>query len=212
MLAGMKKTLDGRNDNLTDPAVTAMGKEAGLTGQLLVAAPALAETFFERTVIYLCAHSEQDGAMGLIVNKRLAQPGLDDLFAQLGIDPNPPERRIGVCMGGPVEHSRGFVLHSADWAGEGSLAVDGHTTLTASLDILREIAAGRGPEQAMMALGHAAWAPGQLEQEILRDSSWFVAPASNEIVFGADHTKKWRQALDAIEIDPLLFSSSVGEA
>ena len=212
MLAGMKKTLDGRNDNLTDPAVTAMGRETGLTGQLLVAAPALAETFFERTVIYLCAHSEQDGAMGLIVNKRLAQPGLDDLFAQLGIDPNPSERRIGVCIGGPVEHSRGFVLHSADWAGEGSLAVDGHMTLTASLDILREIAAGRGPKQAMMALGHAAWAPGQLEQEILRDSSWFVAPASNEIVFGADHTKKWRQALDAIEIDPLLFSSSVGEA
>ncbi|GBR46437.1 UPF0301 protein [Gluconobacter roseus NBRC 3990] len=208
MLAGMKKTLDGQNDNLTDPAFP----ERGLTGKLLVAAPALAETFFERTVIYLCAHSEQDGAMGLIVNRRLSQPGLDDLFAQLGIEPSPPERRIGVCMGGPVEHSRGFVLHSADWAGEGSLDVDGHTTLTASLDILRELAAGHGPKQAMMALGHAAWAPGQLEQEILRDSSWFVAPATDEIVFGTDHAKKWRQALVAIDIDPLLLSASVGEA
>ncbi len=208
MLAGMKKTLDGRNDNLTDAGLM----ELGLTGKLLVAAPALAETFFERTVIYLCAHSEQDGAMGLIVNKRLSQPGLDDLFGQLGIEPNPPERRIGVCMGGPVEHARGFVLHSADWAGEGSLDVDGHTTLTASLDILREIASGDGPKQAMMALGHAAWAPGQLEQEILRDSSWFIAPATDEIVFGTDHAKKWRQALAAIDFDPLLLSSSVGEA
>jgi len=208
MLAGMKKTLDGRTDNLTDSSPA----ELGLTGKLLVAAPALAETFFERTVIYVCAHSLQDGAMGLIVNRRLSQPGLDDLFAQLGIEPNPPERRIGVCMGGPVEHSRGFVLHSADWAGEGSLDVDGQTSLTASLDILRELAAGQGPERAMMALGHAAWSPGQLEQEILRDSSWFVAPATDDIVFGTDHARKWRQALVAIDIDPLLLSASVGEA
>ncbi|MDE7541096.1 YqgE/AlgH family protein [Gluconobacter sphaericus] len=204
----MKKTLDGRTDNLTDSSPA----ELGLTGKLLVAAPALAETFFERTVIYVCAHSLQDGAMGLIVNRRLSQPGLDDLFAQLGIEPNPPERRIGVCMGGPVEHSRGFVLHSADWAGEGSLDVDGQTSLTASLDILRELAAGQGPERAMMALGHAAWSPGQLEQEILRDSSWFVAPATDDIVFGTDHARKWRQALVAIDIDPLLLSASVGEA
>ncbi|GBR72053.1 UPF0301 protein [Gluconobacter kanchanaburiensis NBRC 103587] len=208
MLAGMKKTLDGRTDNLTDSSPA----ELGLTGKLLVAAPALAETFFERTVIYVCAHSLQDGAMGLIVNRRLSQPGLDDLFAQLGIEPNPPERRIGVCMGGPVEHSRGFVLHSADWAGEGSLDVDGQTSLTASLDILRELAAGQGPKRAMMALGHAAWSPGQLEQEILRDSSWFVAPATDDIVFGTDHARKWRQALVAIDIDPLLLSASVGEA
>lgn len=208
MLAGMKKTLDGRTDNLTDSALA----ELGLTGKLLVAAPALAETFFERTVIYVCAHSLQDGAMGLIVNRRLSQPGLDDLFAQLGIEPNPPERRIGVCMGGPVEHSRGFVLHSADWAGEGSLGVDGQMSLTASLDILRELAAGQGPKRAMMALGHAAWSPGQLEQEILRDSSWFVAPATDDIVFGTDHARKWRQALVAIDIDPLLLSASVGEA
>jgi len=208
MLAGMKKTLDGRTDNLTDSSPA----ELGLTGKLLVAAPALAETFFERTVIYVCAHSLQDGAMGLIVNRRLSQPGLDDLFAQLGIEPNPPERRIGVCMGGPVEHSRGFVLHSADWAGEGSLDVDGQTCLTASLDILRELATGQGPKRAMMALGHAAWSSGQLEQEILRDSSWFVAPAMDDIVFGTDHARKWRKALEAIDIDPLLFSASVGEA
>ncbi|MBF0886537.1 YqgE/AlgH family protein [Gluconobacter sphaericus] len=204
----MKKTLDGRTDNLTDSSPA----ELGLTGKLLVAAPALAETFFERTVIYVCAHSLQDGAMGLIVNRRLSQPGLDDLFAQLGIKPNPPERRIGVCMGGPVEHSRGFVLHSADWAGEGSLDVDGQTSLTASLDILRELATGQGPKRAMMALGHAAWSSGQLEQEILRDSSWFVAPAMDDIVFGTDHARKWRKALEAIDIDPLLFSASVGEA
>ncbi|MBS1098269.1 YqgE/AlgH family protein [Gluconobacter sphaericus] len=204
----MKKTLDGRTDNLTDSSPA----ELGLTGKLLVAAPALAETFFERTVIYVCAHSLQDGAMGLIVNRRLSQPGLDDLFAQLGIEPNPPERRIGVCMGGPVEHSRGFVLHSADWAGEGSLDVDGQTSLTASLDILRELATGQGPKRAMMALGHAAWSSGQLEQEILRDSSWFVAPAMDDIVFGTDHARKWRKALEAIDIDPLLFSASVGEA
>ncbi|KXV27351.1 transcriptional regulator [Gluconobacter japonicus] len=194
----MKKTLAGQNDNLT--------------GMLLVAAPQLAETVFAQSVIYLCAHSPEDGAMGLIINRRLAQPGLDDLFAQLGIEPSPPERRIAVCMGGPVDHSHGFVLHSTDWTGEGSLGVNDHATLTASLDVLRDLAAGRGPKQALMALGHSAWGPGQLEEEILRDSSWFVAPASDEIVFGLDHAKKWRKALAAIDIDPLLLSGAVGEA
>ena len=194
----MKKTLAGQNDNLT--------------GMLLVAAPQLAETVFAQSVIYLCAHSPEDGAMGLIINRRLAQPGLDDLFAQLGIEPNPPERRIAVCMGGHVDDSHGLVLHSTDWNGEGSLGVNDQATLTASLDVLRELAAGQGPKRALMAIGHASWAPGQLEEEILRDSSWLVAPASDEIVFGMDHSKKWGKALAAINIDPLLLSSAMGEA
>ncbi|EHH66931.1 YqgE/AlgH family protein [Gluconobacter morbifer] len=194
----MKKTLAGQNDNLT--------------GKLLVAAPHLADTPFAQSVIYLCAHSLEDGAMGLVINRRLSQPGLDDLFAQLGIEPNPPERRIALCVGGPVDSERGFVLHSPDWAGEGSLGVNDEATLTASLDILRELAVGQGPKRALMALGHAAWGPGQLEEEILRDSAWFVAPSSDDIVFGTDHSAKWRKALATIDIDPLLFSTTSGEA
>lgn len=214
----MNKTFAGPDDNLPEGAFpgNAPGSEdsngENLTGQLLVAAPSLAEGFFGQSVIYLCAHSPEAGAMGLIINRRLPQPGLDELFARLGIEPNPPERRIPVCLGGPVEHSRGFVLHSTDWAGEGSLGVNGAATLTASLDVLRELARGNGPRKAVMALGHASWAPGQLESEIARDGSWFIAPASEEIVFGSDHTGKWRRALASIDVDPMRLSSVTGEA
>ena len=198
ILARMKNTFAGHDQNLT--------------GKLLVAGPVLAGTIFAQSVIYLCAHSLEDGAMGLIVNRRLSQPGLDDLFAQLDIEPSPPQRRIGLCMGGPVDSERGFVLHSTDWEGEGSLGVNGNATLTASLDVLRELASGHGPRRAMMALGHAAWEPGQLEEEMLRDSAWFVAPATEDIVFGTDYSKKWRQALAAINLDPGALSMAVGEA
>jgi putative transcriptional regulator len=183
-----------------------------MTGSLLVASPALADSTFAQSVIYLCAHSAADGAMGLVVNRRLSQPGLNDVMMQLGIEPAPPRRHIGLCSGGPLEGSRGFVLHSSDWSGDGSLSVDRTITLTASLDVLREIADGAGPRHAMLALGHAAWEPGQLEEEILRHNAWYVAPASEAIVFGTDHSVKWSRALAAIDLDAARLSSTVGHA
>ncbi|GBQ27505.1 transcriptional regulator [Gluconacetobacter sacchari DSM 12717] len=183
-----------------------------LTGSLLVASPALADTPFARTVIFLCAHVPGEGAMGLIVNRRLPQPGLDDVLERLGIDPVPPRRRIALCAGGPVDGGRGFVLHSSDWAGDSSLTVDDGTTLTASLDVLRDIADGAGPRNALLALGHASWRDDQLEDEIIRRNAWLPAPPSDEILFGLDHSTKWRQALATINMDPLHLSHHVGHA
>ena len=185
--------------------------DASLTGYLLIAMPSLMDRTFQQTVIFLCAHSPQDGAMGLVVNRRLVEPGFDDLLAQLDIEPAPPKRRIALCSGGPMESSRGFVLHSSDWTGDGSLTVDDGIVLTASLDVLREIADGQGPAKALLALGHATWSPGQLESEI-RQNAWLPAPSSDAIVFGTDHDRKWRRAMAMVGVDPLRLVGGVGNA
>ncbi|MBB2200133.1 YqgE/AlgH family protein [Gluconacetobacter tumulisoli] len=183
-----------------------------LAGSLLIATPALADGPFARSVIYLCAHTPGEGAMGLVVNRRLPQPGLDDVFEQLGIAPVPPRRRIDLCAGGPVDGARGLVLHSADWTGDSSLAVDDHTMLTASVDVLRDIADGAGPRRALLALGHASWQDDELEDQIIHQNAWLPAPASDTIVFGTDHAAKWGQALAAIHLDPMRLSFVAGHA
>ncbi|MBB3173202.1 putative transcriptional regulator [Endobacter medicaginis] len=184
---------------------------ADLSGRLLVAMPALTTPPFAHSVIYLCAHSPQDGAMGLVINRRLSQPDFVGLMEQLGVEPVPPQRQIGLCAGGPVASERGFVLHSADWSGDGSLAVDEATTLTASLDVLRAIAAGEGPRRAMLALGHAAWSPGQLEDEIAANV-WLSVPAEEAILFDRDFDTKWRRALHRVGVDPGQLVSGIGHA
>ncbi len=193
-------------DTALDPSIT-----ASLTGQLLIAMPSLTDRNFAQTVIFLCAHSPDDGAMGLVVNRRLPEPGFDDLLTQLEILPTPPRRRIALCSGGPMDSARGFVLHSSDWSGDGSLTVDDDIVLTASLDVLREIADGSGPRQALLALGHATWGPGQLESEI-RQNAWLSAPANEAILFGADHDRKWRRALAVLGVDPLRLVGEAGNA
>lgn len=184
--------------------------EMTLTGQVLIAMPAMADTRFATSVIYICAHTA-DGAMGIVVNRPLASPSFADLLQQLGVDPIPPARSIRLCQGGPVDHARGFVLHSADWTGDGSLRVDDTTALTASLDILKAIASGGGPQLGMLALGYAGWGPGQLEQEIAQNA-WLSAPADPDLLFDNEHETKWRRALAKLKIDPLLLSTSSGRA
>src|SRR6185312_5244447 len=130
--------------------------EAFLTGQLLIAMPAMADPRFAHSVIYLCAHTPE-GAMGLVLNRPLQRPKFDDLLRQLEVAPVPPARRIRLCAGGPMDNARGFVLHTTDWTGEGSLRVDDTVALTASLDVLKEIAEGRGPREGLLALGYAGW-------------------------------------------------------
>ncbi|WP_408870629.1 YqgE/AlgH family protein [Asaia sp. HN010] len=183
-----------------------------LTGRLLISSPTLGDSEFARSVVYVCAHSATDGAMGLIINKRAPHPTLETLLEQLEITPSPPRRRINLCMGGPVEPTRGFVLHSADWQRDDSLVINNENCLTASLDILHEIANGKGPRQALLALGHASWEAGQLENEIIRQNAWLNAPASDDLIYGTNHMAKWRKALAAINIDPLLLSNLVGHA
>jgi putative transcriptional regulator len=181
-----------------------------LTGQLLIAMPAMADERFAQSVIYLCAHTPE-GAMGLVLNRPLQRPKFDDLLRQLEVAPLPPARRIRLCAGGPLDNARGFVLHTTDWTGEGSLRVDDAVALTASLDVLKAIAEGRGPREGLLALGYAGWGPGQLDAEI-QQNAWLSVPADETIVFDADHDTKWRRALAKLNIDPLLLSGAAGHA
>jgi putative transcriptional regulator len=181
-----------------------------LTGQLLVAMPTMGDPRFATSVIYVCAHTA-DGAMGLVVNRPIVKPSFDDLLRQLEVEPLPPARRIRLCSGGPVDNARGFVLHTADWTGEGSLKVNDELALTASLDVLKAIAEGGGPREGLLALGYAGWGPGQLDAE-LQQNAWLSVPADEPLVFGDDYDSKWRRALAKLNIDPLLLSGAAGHA
>ena len=186
-------------------------EDSDLSGQLLIAMPEMGDPRFAGTVIYICAHSA-DGAMGLIVNKPTPEVRFADLLEQLGIEREGPLRDIRVHFGGPVEQGRGFVLHSADYApGPATLEVDAAVSTTATLDVLEEIAQGRGPKSSLLALGYAGWGPGQLEGEIARNG-WLTGPSRPEILFGRAHEHKWTAALKALGIDPLMLSGAGGSA
>jgi putative transcriptional regulator len=182
-----------------------------LDGQLLIAMPGMGDLRFERSVIFLCAHSP-DGAMGLIVNKPAPELSFADLLAQLKIPATIDLKGTRVHFGGPVEHGRGFVLHTADYAvEESSMRVTEAFAMTATVDILQDIARGAGPRQSLLALGYAGWGPGQLESEI-QANGWLTAPADVELVFGPADAEKWGAALRSISIDPRLLSAEGGRA
>jgi putative transcriptional regulator len=184
---------------------------AFLDGQLLIAMPGMGDLRFARAVIFLCAHSAE-GAMGLIVNKPAPELRFADLLRQLKIPVGRELADTRVHFGGPVEHGRGFVLHSSDYALEGaSLKVNATFAMTATIDILQDIARGAGPERAILALGYSGWGPGQLEGEI-QANGWLTAPADAEIVFGSRDGEKWEAALRKLAIDPRLLSAEGGRA
>lgn len=190
--------------------VTSPTPDHFLTGQLLIAMPSMADDRFTQSVIYLCAHTAE-GAMGLVLNRPVARPTFEELLRQLKVDPVPPVRQIRMFAGGPVENGRGFVLHTADWTGDGSLRVDEAVALTASLDVLKVIAEGSGPRECLLALGYAGWGPGQLDREI-QDNAWLSVPADEALVFGGGHATQWRRALAKLNVDPLLLSPTAGRA
>lgn len=181
-----------------------------LTGQLLIAMPAMQDPRFAQSVIVLCAHSA-DGAMGLVLNKPIKGLSFDELLKQLKLEPCPPERRIRMVQGGPVEGGRGFVLHTSDWSSDGSLQVNRELAMTASVDILKAIAGGGGPRQGLLALGYAGWGPGQLEDEIQRNA-WLCVPPDEALLFAGEAAAMWRQAMAKLKIDPLLLSAAAGHA
>jgi len=150
--------------------------------------------------------------MGLIINKPVPDFSFAGMLDQLNIPRGPRERDIRVHFGGPVERGRGFVLHSADYAGgPATLQVAGGYGMTATLDVLEALAQGTGPALALLALGYAGWGPGQLESEILRND-WLTAEAADDVVFAADDTGKWRAALRQLGIDPISLSPVAGRA
>ena len=184
--------------------------EGLLTGQFLIAMPSINTPHFSQAVIYVCAHTP-DGAMGIVLNRPLASPSFGDLLQQLDVTPSPPARQIDLFRGGPVDSARGFVLHTADWTGDGSLMVDRQVALTASLDVLKAIADGGGPRQGFLALGYAGWGPGQLDRELV-ENAWLSAPASLDMLFDTDHETKWRRAMAILKVDPILLSDVAGHA
>jgi len=192
--------------------------ESTLKGQLLVAMPLMTDRRFARSVIYVCAHSDE-GAMGLIINYRANHISFPDLLERLGIPPRGAEDGISndilerqVHVGGPVETGRGFVLHSSDYfATESTLQIDGDVSLTASIDILKAIASGEGPHRAMLALGYAGWSAGQLENEI-QANGWLHCPADLDLVFDPELESKYTRALAKIGIDPSHLVSDAGHA
>lgn len=183
-----------------------------LTGELLIAMPGMGDLRFEHSVVFLCSHTA-DGAMGLIVNKPAQDVALSDLLEQLEIKADPPDHgQMPVHFGGPVESARGFVLHSADYdANLHSMQVSDAFRMTATLDILEDIAVGQGPERALMMLGYAGWGPGQLEHEITMNG-WLTTEAGADLIFGTPDGDKWSAALKTLGVDPLTLSASAGHA
>lgn len=184
--------------------------EGYLAGHLLIAMPGMQDPRFDHTVVCLCAHSA-DGAMGLVVNRPLGGLEFDDLLRQLELEPVPPQRRIRMVSGGPVEGGRGFVLHSDDWSTDGTIPVTPGLSLTASLDILKAVAGGGGPRACVLALGYAGWAPGQLEDEIQRNA-WLSVPADESLLFREETDGTWGAALAKLRVDPALLSGAAGHA
>lgn len=182
-----------------------------LDGKLLIAMPGMGDPRFDKSLIYMCAHSE-DGAMGLIINKPAADLEFTDLLEQLQITPAQSFRPIEVHFGGPVEHGRGFVLHSKDYIAEDStLEVNDEFGMTATLDILEDISQGNGPNACILALGYAGWGPGQLEDEI-RSNGWLTCDADAALIFSANNQDKWREAIVSLGIDPRMLSATGGSA
>ena len=218
---------EGKRPRKTSREAAGIGDNSGsgnpssrgyLDGQMLIAMPAMSDERFARAVIYVCAHSSE-GAMGIVVNQPASNITFPDLLVQLEVIP--AEERIQlpveagdvkVLKGGPVETGRGFVLHSADFFIENStLPIDEDVCLTATLDILKAIAHGEGPESAILALGYAGWAPGQLEQEI-QQNGWLHCSADQDLIFGKDVEHKYERALRKLGINLAMLSSEAGHA
>jgi putative transcriptional regulator len=221
-----KPTLSASKSASSESKSTRLEREPGprsrrrgyLDGQMLIAMPTMMDERFSRSLIYVCAHSSE-GAMGIVVNHPAPNIDFSDLLVKLDVIPAkdlirlPPEADVvKVMRGGPVETERGFVLHSADYFVENStLPIDEGICLTATIDILKAIARGNGPASAILALGYAGWAPGQLETEI-QSNGWLHCAADSELIFGTDIGGKYERALRKIGIDLAMLSNEAGHA
>jgi len=186
-----------------------MDSVAYLTGQFLLAMPGIGDPRFEHAVIAMCAHGDE-GALGIGIGAAIANLGLHELLAQFDIDPGEvPD--APVHFGGPVEPRRGFVLHSLDWGGQDTIDVAGRWALSGTVDVLRAIAAGKGPSRWLVALGYAGWTSGQLEEEMTRHG-WFTTPATPDLIYDVAAADRWHSGFAGAGIDPRLLASSTGRA
>ncbi len=205
---------DDAMKKIKSPKFSQLERSSGddyLEGQMLIAMPGMGDPRFEKTVVYLCAHSDQ-GAMGFVVNKSVDHMKFSDLLDHLNIEGLKVSNTPKIHFGGPVDSERGFVLHSADYYSEdATMQVDNGVGLTATVDILRAIAEGSGPNNSILALGYAGWAPGQLEGEI-RANGWLCCESDESLLFGLENKIKWTRALAKLGVDASLLSSGSGTA
>ena len=180
-----------------------------LQGRLLIATPLVGTSCFEKSVVYICSHSK-DGAMGVLVNTILNDISCSDLLDQLNIKDVvrylPP-----IHFGGPVETARGFILHTNDYVTKNTHVITDQISLTATVDVLQDIVAGKGPSKSLIALGHAGWKAGQLEEEI-KGNNWICAPASEDVIFGEDNQQKWAMSAKTLGVDLMRYSTVTGHA
>ena len=175
------------------PAPTALPQRASLAGQLLVAAPSMGDPRFYQTVIMLVRH-DRTGAMGIVVNRPLQERPLAALLEALGEKADGAAGNVRIFAGGPVQPELGFVLHSAEYRRADTMEIDGHVAMTSNREILRDIAANRGPKRSLVAFGYAGWAPGQLEGELVQ-GVWFSAPADAKLIFEEERERVWENAV-----------------
>ena len=181
-----------------------------LTGQLLISMPSLQDERFFKTVIYLCAHSK-DGAMGIIINKKIDYDLYPDLLEQLGIDKPLDNKKLFIRYGGPVESGRGFILHSDEIIQKESLTIDSGIALTSTAEFFENLSKGKGPKNSIFALGYAGWGAGQLEKEIIANS-WMTLSTDSKFLFDEEVNNKWSQAYNLLGIDPNKLSNNSGTA
>lgn len=188
-------------------------KTSSLAGRLLLAMPQMGDPRFHKAVIFVCAH-DANGAMGLVVNH--AVPGLElgELLKQMKIDPAAISRKSAsfpIMNGGPVEAARGFILHSPDFSQPDTVKISGDISVTGTVDALRAVATGTGPQKMLFMLGYAGWGAGQLDQE-MQQNAWLVADADPDLVFAAGSDEKWDRAVRKLGIDPAMLSGDAGRA
>ena len=181
-----------------------------LTGQVLVSKPSLEDERFYKTVIYMCAHSSE-GSMGIIINKKIDFDLYPDLLKYLGIDKSDNTKKLYIRYGGPVETSRGFILHSDDIMRKESLNINKGIALTSTSEFFNDLAKGNGPENSILALGYAGWGPGQLETEIIQNS-WISLTVESSFLFDEKISNKWQEAYKILGFDPMKLSIFSGQA
>ena len=181
-----------------------------LNGQCLIAMPGIRDDRFEKSVVYICAHTAE-GAMGLMINRPIRDLTFSALLAQLNIDACEQTFSPPILAGGPVDVIRGFVLHSPEYTSNATLAMTGLASLTVTTDVIRDISKGSGPEKFLITLGYVGWGVGQLEREI-KENAWLPVEASADLLFTLSPEKKWEYGLKQNGIDPLFLSSEQGKA
>lgn len=195
--------------SIIDPSKISKHTHSYLTGKLLIATPALTDSCFEKSVIYILAH-DNTGAMGLVINHVINNTQCSTILNHLNIDCSGLVEEMPIHFGGPIESTRGFVLHTSDYSKD-AFQLDLPFSLSSNVEILKEIGAGKGPSKKIFALGYAGWEAGQLDQEV-KENQWIVVPASEEIIFEIANHTKWMKAAESIGIDIVRVSPFLGHA